>query len=115
MTVVLDKLTEVQTQVVDALKSTKDPVSDGVATVVEFVTERVSSIPAMPFADQIPTPKEVIDNQYKFVRSLTETNKSIAVGVADAAAPLTNQILDRKPAAKKAAPAAKKTTTAAKK
>lgn len=108
MTVVLDKISEVQTQVVDALKSTKDPVSDGVSAVVGFVTERVASVPAVPFADQIPTPKEIIDNQYKFVRSLTETNKSIAVGVADAASPLTNQLLDRKPAAAKK-PAAKKT------
>ena len=61
----------------------------------------------VPFAEQIPTPKELIDNQYKFAKSIIDTNKDIALAVAKAAAPLTDVVLDRKPVAKKVA--AKKT------
>ena len=67
----------------------------------------IPTVPAVPFADQIPTPKELIDNQYKFAKSIIDTNKDIALAVAKAAAPLTDVVLDRKPVAKKVA--AKKT------
>ena len=70
----------------------------------------------MPYADQIPTPKELIDNQYKFAKSLIDTNKDIALSVAKAAAPLTDAVLDRKPVAKKVAakPKAEKSPAAKK-
>ena len=106
-TPVLDKLTDVQTQVIDALATVKEPVAKGVTTVVDFVLERIPNIPAVPYAEQIPTPKEVIDNQYKFAKSIIDTNKDIALTVAKAAAPITDKVLDRKPVARKA-PAAKK-------
>lgn len=109
MTVVLDKITEVQDQVIDLLSSTKEPVTKGVVTVVDFVTGRLPEIPVLPFAEQVPTPVEVINNQYKFAKSIIDANKDIALAVAKAAAPLTDKVLDRRsarPAAKK--PAAKK-------
>lgn len=102
-TPVLDKLTDVQTSVVDAISTVKEPIASGVSTVVEFVIERFPTIPAVPYADQIPTPKELIDNQYKFAKSIIDTNKDIALSVAKAAAPLTDTLLDRKPVARKAA------------
>ena len=101
-TPVLDKLTDVQSTVVDAISNVKEPITNGVSTVVEFVLERFPQIPAVPYADQIPTPKELIDNQYKFAKSIIDTNKDIALSVAKAAAPLTDSLLDRKTVAKKA-------------
>ncbi|HOT79317.1 MAG TPA: hypothetical protein PKY13_04990 [Microthrixaceae bacterium] len=106
-TPVLDKLTDVQSSVVGYISTVKEPITTGVSTVVEFVIDRFPSIPAVPYADQIPTPKELIDNQYKFAKSIIDTNKDIALAVAKAAAPLTDVVLDRKPVAKKVA--AKKT------
>ena len=112
MTLVLDKLTNVQVQVVDTISLVKDPVVKGITVVVDFVTERISEIPTMPFADQIPTPTELVNNQYKFAKSVIDANKDIALAAAKAAAPLTDKVLDRKaarPAARKAArPAARK-------
>ena len=55
----------------------------------------VPQVPALPFAEQIPTPKELIDNQAKFASKLVSTNKSVALAVAKAAQPLTDQLLDR--------------------
>jgi len=96
MTVVLDKLTDVQTSVVDTISSVKEPVVKGVSTVVEFVIDRLPEIPAVPYAAQIPPPAELVNNQYKFAKSLIDTNKDIALAVAKAAAPITDKALDRK-------------------
>ena len=109
MTVVLDKISDVQSTVVDTISSVKQPVVKGVTTVVDFVLDRLPEIPAVPYAEQIPTPVELVNNQYKFAKSLIDTNKDIALAVAQAVAPLTDQALDRKTArtvAKK--PAARK-------
>ena len=108
MTLVLDKLTDAQTSIVDTIASVKEPVVSGVSTVVDFVTGRVSEIPALPFGEKIPTPVELVNNQYKFAKSIIDTNKDIALAVAKAAAPLTDKALDRKPARA----AAKKATKA---
>lgn len=96
MTAVLDKVTEVQDQIIDAIAKAKTPLTDAVTSVVDFVVERVPEVPSVPFAEQLPTPKELIDNQAKFASRLVTTNKSVALAVAKAAAPLTDQLLDRR-------------------
>jgi chemotaxis signal transduction protein len=95
MTAVIDRMTEVQDQIIDTLAKTKAPVTNAVSTVVGYVVDRVPTVPAVPFAEQIPTPKELIDNQAKFAAKLVSTNKSVALAAAKAAAPLTDQLLDR--------------------
>ncbi len=107
MTTVLDRVTEVQDQVISTLAGVKEPVSSAVSTVVDFVLDRSPEVPALPFADQLPTPKELIENQAKFANKLVSTNKSVALAAAAAAKPLTDQLLDRP------APAARSTKKAA--
>ena len=97
---VLDRVTEVQDQVLAAISNTKEPVTNAVSTVVGFVVERAPQVPALPFAEQLPTPKELIDNQAKFASKLVTANKTVALGVAKAAQPLTDQLLDRRTAAR---------------
>ncbi len=92
---VLDRVTEVQDQVLTAISNTKEPVTNAVATVVGYVVDRAPQVPALPFAEKLPTPKELIDNQAKFASKLVTTNKAVALSVARAAAPLTDQLLDR--------------------
>lgn len=110
-TPVIDKLTDVQTSVVDAIAQVKEPVVKGVTVVVDFVHDRIGDLPALPYADQIPTPVELINNQYKFAKSFIDTNKDIALSVAKAAAPVTDQVLDRKKATPRKA-STKKASTA---
>lgn len=97
MTEVLDRMTEIQDQIVEAIAGTKSPVVNAVSTVVDFVVDLVPTVPALPFAEQIPTPKDVIDNQAKFASKLVTTNKTVALAAAKAAQPLTDQLLDRAP------------------
>ena len=103
-TQVMDRVTEIQEQIVEWVESLKEPVSNAVSSVSGFVNDRVELRP-VPYAAEIPTPKEIIDNQAKFASKLVSTNKSIALGAARAAAPVTDTLLDRK-VVKKAAPKA---------
>lgn len=108
MTAVLDKVTDAQNQVLGAIENVKEPVTNAVAVVVALVLDRVPEVPAVPFADQLPTPKQLIDNQARFASKLVTTNKSVALSIAAAAQPLTDQLLDR------SAPRTSRSTTAKK-
>ena len=111
MSVVLDKVTEIQDQVIDYLGSVKEPGHH-----MPFSASWSGKIQAgsscgelICFADKLATPAEVVDAEFDFVGRLLDTNKEIAVAVVKAASPLTNKILDRKTvkaAAKKVAPKA---------
>lgn len=104
METLLDPVTDVQARILDALGKAKKPVADAVTKVVDVVLERVPAVPSLPYSELIPTPAEIIDNQAKFASKLVSTNKSIALGAAKAAAPLTDKLLDRStPVAVKAA------------
>ncbi|HTN99670.1 MAG TPA: hypothetical protein VL068_03245 [Microthrixaceae bacterium] len=101
MSTVLNRVTEVQDQVITAITNVNEPLTNAVNVAVAFVVENAPQIPALPFADKIPTPKELINNQARFASKLVTTNKAVALSIATAAAPLTDQILDRKtPAAR---------------
>ena len=108
MSAVLDKIIDVQDSVVEFVGQAKEPITNGVQTVVDFVLERFPEVPSAPFADQLPTPTELINAQYDFATKLIDANKDLASSVAKVAAPLTDKLLDRpvKAAAKKAAPKA---------
>lgn len=103
-TQVLDRVSEVQEQIIELLASVKEPITQAVDGVVSLVTDRVE-VPAIPFGSEIPTPKEIIDNQAKFATQVIATNKSVALSAARAAAPLTDPLLDRKQPVRKAAAA----------
>lgn len=95
-TPVITRVSDVQNQVISAIGEVKEPVSNVVSTVVGYIVDTVPNVPAVPFASQIPTPKEIIDNQARFASKLVTTNKGVALAVANAAQPLTDQLLDRR-------------------
>ena len=105
MDTLLDPITDVQDRILTALTNVKQPVTTAVGTVVELILDRVPEVPALPYAELIPTPLEVIDNQAKFASKVVTTSKSVAVSAAKAATPLTDKLLDRETtsAAKKVA------------
>lgn len=106
-TPVINKVSEIQDYVILGIASVKDPATNAVTTVVDFVTERVENVPTVPFAEHLPTPKEVINNSAKFATNVVSTSKDVALSVAKAAAPVTDQLLDRKSAKKSAKKVAK--------
>ena len=95
MDTLLDPVTDLQEKVVDGVKRTKQPVADAIGVAVALLLERVPEVPALPYAEVIPTPLELIDNQAKFATKVVNATKSVAVAAAKAATPLTDQLLDR--------------------
>ena len=95
MDTLLDPVTDLQDKVVDGVKRTKQPVADAISVAVALLLERVPEVPALPYAEVIPTPLELIDNQAKFATKVVNATKSVAVAAAKAAAPVTDQLLDR--------------------
>lgn len=117
MTLVLEKLTDVQDGVVEAIGKVKEPAVKGVTVVIDLVNDLVPQMPALSFGKEIPTPVEFINNQYKFAKSVIDVNKEIALAIAKAAAPVTDTVLNRKSATatKPTATRATATKTAARK
>jgi hypothetical protein len=113
MDTILDPVTDVQDRVIELLGNLKKPVTDTVGAVVEMIVDRVPEVPALPYAEKLPTPIELIDNQAKFATKVVSTSKSIATSAAKAAAPLTDQLLDRPSAPVKVAKKATATIHAA--
>ena len=95
MSTILEPVTDIQDRIVHAIGELKQPITKVVSTVVDFVTERRSDLPAVPFAGKLPTPVELIDNQAKFATNVVRTTKTVATAAAKAAAPVTDQLLDR--------------------
>ncbi|MGH9244792.1 MAG: hypothetical protein ACRD29_10840 [Acidimicrobiales bacterium] len=104
---VITTIRGIEDQVLDTIKSVQDPTVGAVRQIAEFVDERLPELPSLPFTDQLPTPAEVVDNGFTFVRQLVEVNEAFAKALIDAAAPLLAQPA---PAPRKAAA---KTTKAA--
>jgi len=95
MDTLLDPVTDIQDKVIEGLKNTKQPLADAVSAVIDFVVDQLPEVPALPYSEVIPSPLEVIDNQAKFATKVVTTTKTVAVAAAKAAAPLTDQLLDR--------------------
>ncbi|MEZ5382702.1 MAG: hypothetical protein R2754_13040 [Microthrixaceae bacterium] len=98
MNTILDRVVEVQDQVVESLGQVKDPAVNAAETATKFIEERAEGVlrPA-PFAEKLPTPEELIKAEFDFAGKMLDTTRDALVAVAQAAAPVTNKWLDRKP------------------
>jgi hypothetical protein len=88
MSIVMETISTVEDQVVDAVKSIQEPVADYVRTVTEYIGSVVpSDLPSLPFADQVPTATEVIEQQFDFAKRLLEANHQLVTAIVTAAKP----------------------------
>ena len=119
MASITETLAGLQDQVIDLLKTVQEPTVDAVERVVETVEGTLpENRPAVPFADSLPNPAEVIDkafsyaeqfvdNQHDFVKAILANQRDFSKAIVDAISPLL-------PATKAPAkPVAAKTTKAA--
>lgn len=98
MTLVLEKLTDVQDGVVEVIWQGQGARSQG-----RDRRHRSRQRPRAADAGALvrqgdPHPVEFINNQYKFAKSVIDVNKEIALAIAKAAAPVTDTVLNRKSA-----------------
>lgn len=92
MSTITEKLAELESQVVDTVKSAQEPVVERVTRVVSFVDEKLPELPAVPALAKLPKAEEVIDQQFVFAAQLLEVQRQFVAAIASALEPLTSQL-----------------------
>lgn len=106
---VIDKLTQLQEQVLETVEQVQEPVVKAARQAAEVVEPRLPELPALPFADKLPSADELVANQYDFVLKVIEQQKRFIEALIDAGRPVAAKVVvaaEAKPvkaAAKKAA------------
>ena len=106
----VERLTEVQDKIVEAVASFQDPVVDTVRKGVDLVEERIPEFPTEKVTAQLPTAREIVDNQYEFATRLLKVSREFSLAVLGAMEPVTDKVVKAapksKPSTRKAAQAA---------
>ncbi len=101
MPTAIETITSVEDQVIDVMKSVQEPVTDIVSKLAEYVAGVLpDELPELPFADQVPTATDIVENNFAFAKRLLETQHQFAKALLKAAAPVLREQPKAKPAAK---------------
>ncbi|MEY2437632.1 MAG: hypothetical protein QOF97_2468 [Acidimicrobiaceae bacterium] len=115
---IVETVTNVQDQVLETTKTVQDQVIEYVRKAVERLDEVLpEDRPAVPFADSIPAPAELVErgfgiaekalsNQSAFAKQVLEAQHQFAKAIVDAVSPLLPQAAPAPVAKPKAAKAA---------
>jgi len=98
---------ELQDQILDTIHKSQEAVTDAIRTWAETVQSITPSlpVPAVPFADKLPKPGELVSSAYDFAEQLLAAQRKFAEDVIAATAPVLTAKNDT--AAKKAGAQAK--------
>lgn len=87
-------------QAISALKQAEDIAVSAVSSVSEVVGSFMPALPPLPFADRLPAPERVVRTTFGFAERLLEAQKSYALNVIEALAPITSKVTPTKKAQK---------------
>jgi hypothetical protein len=99
----VERLTEVQDKIVEAVASFQDPVVDTVRKGVDLVEERIPELPAEKVTAKLPTAREVVENQYEFATRMLEVSRDFTLAVLGALEPVTDKVVKAEPTKPKSA------------
>jgi hypothetical protein len=74
------EITDVQDKVLDVVRTGQDAVVDAVKT----VADKLPSWSALPYADQLPSPGEVVDRAFGYTEQVIDTQREFARKLVDA-------------------------------
>ena len=81
-TTILDRVVEVEDQIVDSIGQVKEPVVSATEAATKFVQERVEvALRPVPMAEKLPTPEEVLNAQFDFASKRLEVGLAPITGV----------------------------------
>jgi hypothetical protein len=97
---------ELQGQILDSIRKSQDAVVDALRTWAEAVHSVTPSLPvsAVPFADKLPKPKDLIEDAFDFAAQLLAAQRKFAEDVLQ----VTTSVVDEAPAEPAKKPAAAK-------
>jgi hypothetical protein len=78
-----------QEQTLAAVRQSQQFVVDAVRTWAEAVEKTIPAVPTVPFAEELPTPKQLIDSSFAFAEQLLKVQREFAEQVLAAATPAT--------------------------
>jgi hypothetical protein len=84
---VLETATEVQDQVLDAIKTGQDALLAAVTVVAENTTPLTDKLPAAPFANQLPDGVAVVNTAFGFAEKLLANQKEFTTKLIEAYSP----------------------------
>jgi hypothetical protein len=84
--------TTVQSAVLDSIESTQKLVLDGLKNVADYVKPLVESIPELPLSENLPTPSEIVENNYAFAQKLLKSQHEFATQVIAAFRPTATDV-----------------------
>lgn len=79
-------------RVISAISQVQDLTVSAVESASKAVGRLIPSLPALPLADQVPAPKDVVETTFSFVEDLIDSQKKYALAVLDALTPITDKV-----------------------
>lgn len=99
-----EMMSALEDQMLEIVRQSQDAVVKAVKTWADAGKGLVPDLPALPFADQIPAPAEMVETAFEFADKVLAAQREFATAVLDAAKPVLGGAKD---VVVKAAPAAK--------
>ena len=82
------ELTETaQEQTLAAVRQSQQFVVEAARTWAEAVEKAIPAVPTVPFAEELPTPKQLIESSFSFAEKLLKAQREFAEQVLEAVAP----------------------------
>jgi hypothetical protein len=78
-----------QEQTIKSLQQTQKAVVDAARTWATAVEKTLPETPALPFAEQFPTPAEIVKTSFDFAERLLKVQREFAESLVSAIAPVT--------------------------
>ena len=103
-----DYTQQTQEQTLKVIRDSQEGMVEAVrawAKAIEKVAPAAPEIPALPLADELPSPKEIVETSFGFAEQLLQAQRQFVGSVLTAAAPVldvSTSTEQKKPAAKSA-------------
>jgi hypothetical protein len=87
-TTVNDYAQTAQEQTLKTVLQGQQAIIEGVRAWANAVEKSIPETPAIPYADGLPTPQEIVQSGFEFAEQLLKTQRQFTEGVLDAASPV---------------------------
>jgi hypothetical protein len=89
-----------QEQTLKTIHQGQQAIVEGVRAWANAVEKAIPDTPAIPYADELPSPQQIVQTGFEFAEQLLKSQRQFAESVLDAASPVISRPAKAKPAAK---------------
>ena len=80
-----------QEQTLKSIRETQQAVVEAVRTWADAVEKTVPAVPSLPYAEELPSPKEIVHTSFDFAEQLLKAQREFAENVLAAASPVIDK------------------------